>query len=324
MNKEMFLSELENKMRGCDDIDIKAALDYYLEMIEDRMEDGMSEEEAVASIGNVDEMLMEVKKFLPSVKEERKVNDFFDSVVIEDSSANIRLLTSKDNSAYVECMDNESVEYEIYCEGKTLFVKRKDVEKWFKRLMSFTFIKTEDLLVYLPKKTYERLEIRTRSGEIEVLDHQINNTEIKNYAGSVKLGCLEGNISLNMLSGDLQIGGGNFGIIEAKLTAGDVKISKGSARELRIDCTSGDVDISSFYADEIKVKSVAGDIDLDEVDAKNYTLESISGDIKGRILTRKRTNAKSTMGDVRVVSDMSADGVMNVKSVAGDIRIKVR
>lgn len=324
MNKEVFLSELETKMRGLDEIDVKGALDYYREMIEDRMEDGMSEEEAVASLGSVDEMLFEVKKFLPAVKEERKVDDFFDSVVIEDSCVNIKILPSGDSCAYVECMDNESVEYEIYCEGKTLFVKRKDAEKWFKRIMSFNFIKSADLFVYLPKKPYERLEIKTKTGDIEVAEFQINHTEIKNFAGDVKLGSLGGNVNLSMLSGDLDIGRGNFGMIEAKLTAGDVKISEGSARELRVDCTSGDVDISSFYADEIRIKSISGDINLDEVDARNYTLDSVSGDIKGRILTRKRTNAKSTMGDVRVANDRSADGIMNAKTVAGDIRIKVR
>ncbi len=52
MNKERFLSELERGLFGLDDSDIKSSLDYYTEMIDDRTESGMSEEDAVSELGS--------------------------------------------------------------------------------------------------------------------------------------------------------------------------------------------------------------------------------------------------------------------------------
>lgn len=40
--------------------DIQNSLDYYSEMIDDRMEDGLSEEEAVAAIGDLDEIVSQI------------------------------------------------------------------------------------------------------------------------------------------------------------------------------------------------------------------------------------------------------------------------
>ena len=48
MNRKEFLNEVERRLHGLPAEDISKALDYFGEMIDDRTEDGMSEEEAVA------------------------------------------------------------------------------------------------------------------------------------------------------------------------------------------------------------------------------------------------------------------------------------
>ncbi len=47
MNKEEFLKTLERLLKGLPKQENQKMLDYYAEMIEDRMEEGMSEENAV-------------------------------------------------------------------------------------------------------------------------------------------------------------------------------------------------------------------------------------------------------------------------------------
>ena len=63
MNKIEFLAAVERGLAGLSENDIKKSLDYYGEMIDDRIEDGMSEEEAVAAMGDagvvVDQILAE-------------------------------------------------------------------------------------------------------------------------------------------------------------------------------------------------------------------------------------------------------------------------
>ena len=56
MDKYEFLTELCARLWALPEEDAKRSVDYYGEMIDDRMEDGLSEAEAVAAIGDPDEI----------------------------------------------------------------------------------------------------------------------------------------------------------------------------------------------------------------------------------------------------------------------------
>ena len=60
MNKYEFLGRLRERLAGLPPKDIDASLDYYAELIADRIEDGMSEEEAVAAMGSIDEIVAQI------------------------------------------------------------------------------------------------------------------------------------------------------------------------------------------------------------------------------------------------------------------------
>lgn len=68
MNKQEFILSLNEKLNGLPKDDIKEHLNFYSEMIEDRMEDGISEEEAVAAAGNIDEIAEQIIKEIPLAK----------------------------------------------------------------------------------------------------------------------------------------------------------------------------------------------------------------------------------------------------------------
>lgn len=52
MTKQEFLLRIRNGLAALPKEDIEKSVEYYREMIDDRMEDGLSEEEAVAAIGS--------------------------------------------------------------------------------------------------------------------------------------------------------------------------------------------------------------------------------------------------------------------------------
>ena len=54
MNKTEFIEQLKKALTGLSEEDIRKSTDYYEEMIEDRMEDGISEEEAVNGLGSIE------------------------------------------------------------------------------------------------------------------------------------------------------------------------------------------------------------------------------------------------------------------------------
>ena len=68
MNKEDFLVNLRNGLSGMPQHDIDERVSFYSEMIDDRVEEGMSEEEAVAGIGPVDEIVSQTITDVPLSK----------------------------------------------------------------------------------------------------------------------------------------------------------------------------------------------------------------------------------------------------------------
>lgn len=68
MKKQEFLAVLRDRLRGLPQEDIDKSIDYYSEMIDDRMEDGLKEETAVAALGSMDEIVSQILKEIPFSK----------------------------------------------------------------------------------------------------------------------------------------------------------------------------------------------------------------------------------------------------------------
>lgn len=68
MTKQEVLERLRNGLSGLPQSDIEERLAFYREMIEDRMEEGLSEEEAVAAVGAVPEIIAQVIADTPLTK----------------------------------------------------------------------------------------------------------------------------------------------------------------------------------------------------------------------------------------------------------------
>ena len=65
MTKQDFLAQLRKGLAGLPQDDVEERLTFYGEMLEDRMEDGLSEEEALAEIGDVDEIVRQTIADIP-------------------------------------------------------------------------------------------------------------------------------------------------------------------------------------------------------------------------------------------------------------------
>ena len=65
MTKETFLAEIREKIQGLPQSDIEKFLDYYAEMIDDYVEDGRTQEEAIRELGSVEEIVEQILKETP-------------------------------------------------------------------------------------------------------------------------------------------------------------------------------------------------------------------------------------------------------------------
>ena len=68
MNKAEFTQQLTNSLAGLSQYDTSRSVDYYTEMIDDRVEDGMTEEDAVAALGSIDEIRSKILEEVPITK----------------------------------------------------------------------------------------------------------------------------------------------------------------------------------------------------------------------------------------------------------------
>ncbi len=68
MSKSEFLSVLRDRLSGLPQEDIERSIDYYSEIIDDCMEDGLSEEEAVQTIGSMEDVVSQILADTPLTK----------------------------------------------------------------------------------------------------------------------------------------------------------------------------------------------------------------------------------------------------------------
>lgn len=68
MSKYEFLAQLQNRLSGLPQDDIAERLAFYNEMIDDRIEEGFSEEDAVSEIGSVDTIISQILTDIPLTK----------------------------------------------------------------------------------------------------------------------------------------------------------------------------------------------------------------------------------------------------------------
>ena len=81
MTKREFLNELKKGLAGLPEEDIERSIEFYGEMIDDRIEEGKTEEEAVADIGTVKDAVSQILSEIPisrlikeKVKPKRKMH----------------------------------------------------------------------------------------------------------------------------------------------------------------------------------------------------------------------------------------------------------
>ena len=65
MTKIEFLLSLNNRLSGLPQNDVHERLNFYSEMIEDRIEEGLSEQEAVMAVGSVDKIVAQIVADIP-------------------------------------------------------------------------------------------------------------------------------------------------------------------------------------------------------------------------------------------------------------------
>ena len=182
MRKEEFLTALRAGLTGLSPEGVEKLVEFCSEMIDDRMEDGLTEEEAVAAAGSLDELIQQAKTELLPVKtanftEKSTFGDTLRTYTAESSICDVAadcgpadfiLLPSENNTCRVECAENETVHYVVTTENSVLHIRRADSRTVFSFFKFYRALRSEPVRVYLPQGAYKSLEVKVTSGDIAV------------------------------------------------------------------------------------------------------------------------------------------------------------
>lgn len=100
MTKREFLAVLQRELYTLPQKELREQLNFYSEMIDDRMDDGLSEEEAVSKIGSISEILSQIDNqkgitgVAPSEKSEAKLGALGKTLLIIGSPLWIALVVA--------------------------------------------------------------------------------------------------------------------------------------------------------------------------------------------------------------------------------------
>ncbi|MBR5947666.1 MAG: DUF4097 family beta strand repeat protein [Clostridia bacterium] len=358
MTKIEFLEQLETKLHGINVVDRVRSLDYFSEIIDDCIENGMSEAEAVASLGDIDEIAGRITHEAPEsplreksfdsekAKSSAPVDGGFTSIRVRVRDSDVRVYRSDDGEPRVDCEDHERIYHRVFTEGGVLHIEEVDERRWFERFKSFG--RNLKVNIYLPEVNFDSLDIESMSGDIEVQSGLgFDSARAKTMSGDVEFyASVRGALELSSTSGDVRAEGKNeLERLKVTSVSGDVKL-RGfiCARNADAGSTSGDIEASDVTCENGSFKSVSGDAKLHNIlcankldisstsgdlrfqncDGASVELGSVSGDIKGSLASGKHFTAKSLSGSIRLPKDNSnQNGECRTKTVSGNISIGI-
>lgn len=339
MRKEEFLTALRAGLTGLLPEGVEKLVEFCSEMIDDRMEDGLTEEEAVAAAGSLDELIQQAKTELLPVKtanftEKSTFGDTLRTYTAESSICDVAadcgpadfiLLPSENNTCRVECAENETVHYVVTTESSVLHIRRADSRTVFSFFKFYRALRSEPVRVYLPQGAYKSLEVKVTSGDITLKDTSCGTLSLGTASGAVTLLNIknESGGSIETASGKAQITNYKGDALEIGTASGKVSLENAECAALHINTASGGVDLThTVSADVMEIGTASGSIHFENCDAASLSLDSMSGSVVGTLNTGKAFRAQSRSGKVDVPFD-TGEGTCKVSTLSGSIRSKI-
>lgn len=334
MTKQEFLDKLEAGLAGTNEEE--QVLEFYREMIADRVEDGMSEEEAVAQVGTVEEILASCVQSVTVVpRQNTEQTGEIRRVVIREREFDIQILPTEEPRYRLEGQDRY---HEVCLENGTLRILRNK-EPLPRRLFSS---QSGEMTLYLPRGCYESLDITTASGNMEI-QQDFASVRVSGASSDITLsGTFGGRVDIQTASGDVELSGVFGDTLQVQTASGDVALHNVLADTLEIHCASGDLDLNRVCGQTLvlesksgdmdlvdtlskggfRCKTVSGDMELRRVDGPDMDLETVSGDISGFLLHGKHFTTRTVSGDLALCGG-TPEGTCRIVTVSGDVRLEL-
>jgi hypothetical protein len=309
-----FIDDLkkELKKQNVSDFEIEEIIKDHEDMINQALEEGYSESDAILRFGDPVILAKELSKSSnknDAPKIETDKYQLWKSYVPDKDSLtldvklvdeDLTIQPSIDDEIHILYQGKEKIEkYQIsYENGELKIDAPKSMGLSFRRFQSSKM----KFIVEVPKAldfkacnqhgvsseftlqnmVIDQFSINTTSGDCEIKHSTFKDARWHTVSGDLKASNLTvSNLVISMVSGNLDF---EQVIIKSDLSlstvSGDVKIEDSKAETVNISTVSGDIEAKEFYMQSVKFKSVSGDCNInnkDKTPINTSTIRTVSG-----------------------------------------------
>ena len=321
MTKSEFILSLSEALTNMPGQTRKRVLEYFEEMIDDRTESGMSEEEAVAALGSIEDILKDIAPetlntthYIEAKTADRNekyiiLREPIDSMIVNSASANLIIRSEElpdGMTARVDFRLSEEAECLCALESGILSVQYKKNEPRKFSFRSFFDRLSESITITLNSPALTRCKIEASSGDVQ-LSKLVFTESLKVHTASGDLNAhdvaVQCSCNLHTASGD---------ITGKNLTCGEL---------LEVHTASGDSDLFDIRAGKIDAGSASGEPTLSNIECDALNVHSASGDIEVRNLKTAAFSCGTASGD-QTAFNIECSGRIEMSSASGDLQIR--
>lgn len=318
MNKEAYLNELKNTLRHLSLQEQQAALSFCEEMLADRMEAGMTEEEAVAAMESpalmAEKLALDIKQPPRDAQSNPAVNQTqtdaenpnqwqkmqlkcaaaqLNHIDLQAGNLPIKIQLSQDDQVTLTYFTRPRNVYEARQEGDTLLlreIRTENSRSFFNFFFNFDLgtLPRPEITLEVPADLIANLKAATKNGAIALSGPQmLMHVELSTTNGGLALQ----NTKCISLDAHTTNGGVAASLVECRTalslrtTNGGVAVSDcHSQAALTLSTTNGGVTVTNCTArDEMRVSSTNGGLKVQGLDAGALHLRTSNSSISGTV-----------------------------------------
>lgn len=343
MNKAEFLAALTAQIRDLSREDIARSLEYYSEMIDEQVEDGISVEDAIAALGSPEEIGEEILNALPRERKtfeesrEGKGQDFVGKSI--QDSIDYAMSISKE-----ACEDAMQWAGQLAAEGAG--ATHIHVDRGERRHRDESGGSRVNTYEYIFREAFEAVDIRVGSADVRLMRSAGPETLVVSKREAdrpEKVEIRDGVLVIEQPVRGKQAGGirlfdfsfhfGHGGSVSVYLPeriwksmqisslSGDLEVEDIHCESAYFKSTSGDIEGRHMtVSGPLEMEAMSGDITLLDFKGSDVEISSMSGDIQVEQANGKSFSAKSQSGDI-VFENVLTVGKLRGESTSGDVKL---
>lgn len=351
MTKSEYMGTLREKLQRYNRALETEILEDYEQHFAEGLAEGRTEEEIIAELGNIEDMLQEfseedLKQELEAVESQASQSNSYEqlyrAVVIEGLLADVEVRRSQDDQLRIDYENrgskSQKLRYRFYqYEENGVFYAgvREHRSADFGGDAGSGSI--WNVFSHIPVRSGGDIEVRieipagipaikvhTSSGDLDIREIQTQELEARCTSGDLQIedvACKR--LNGKTLSGDMEVSGVAMNVcedseIELCTTSGDMEIRRLAAARVRMQTSSGDLSVKELEAEQLLIQTSSGEQELENVTCQRVALRSGSGDIDARNMRGKELSAEAGSGEVELQADMET---FAVRTGSGDINV---